>query len=187
MSNTWQDVAATVANLAPGVGAAIGGPIGAGAGIAIKVLAGIFGIKSTNPQPEEVIKAIQGDPQAALKLELARIDFERFKLQTDLDQTKTYLADIQSARDREKSIVQSTGKKDINLYVLAWTILSGFFGLIAVLVFVTVPQDSSGVIYMLFGALSAGFGSVIQYFFGSSAGSAAKSQAMEKILGKSGI
>jgi hypothetical protein len=37
---------------------------------------------------------------------------------------------------------------------------------------------TSPAVYMLFGALSAGFGSVMQYFFGSSKGSADKTQLM---------
>ena len=71
-------------------------------------------------------------------------------------------------------------KKDIAMYVLAGLIVTGFFALLTLLLFRTLPEDSSGVIFMLFGALAAAFGAVVQYFFGSSKGSADKTELISK-------
>jgi hypothetical protein len=91
---------------------------------------------------------------------------------------KARLGDVQGARAREVDIAKATGKKDINLYVVAWVIIGGFFALMAILLFIQLPTDSSGVVFMLFGALSSGFGSVVQYFFGSSKGEVEKADYM---------
>lgn len=66
-------------------------------------------------------------------------------------------------------------------YILASIIVIGFFSLLGLLLFQPLPPDTSGVIFMLFGALSAAFGAVVQYFFGSSQSSADKSDMMAKI------
>jgi len=57
----------------------------------------------------------------------------------------------------------------------------GFFGLIGALMFVEIPTKQSEVMFMLFGTLSAGFGAVIQYFFGSSKGSSEKTEHIAKL------
>ena len=173
----WKDVANVIANLAPTVGAGIGGPVGAGVGVAIKALAGVFGITSADPKPQEVLNAIQSDPQAVLKLEQARISFETEKIKDTTEKFRLALADVQDARR-----LGTMGVKDTNLYILAWSMVGGFFTLLTFLLFKPVPADQSGVIFMLFGALSTSFGAVISYFFGSSAGSAAKSKELENLL-----
>jgi uncharacterized membrane protein len=188
---SWQDIGAKIASSAPGVGALIGtlvaGPVvgtavGGAAGKALQMVASLFGIDSTSVTPEQLGAAIASDPQAILKLRMAEMDHEAEMAKIFLEEeklahqaTKDYLADVQSARAREIAIVQATGKKDTNLYVLAWTLIGGFFVLTATLMYIPLPADQSGVIFMLFGALSSGFGCVISYFFGSSKGSADKS------------
>jgi len=179
---TWDDVKNLISNAAPTLGTVVGsiagGPAGGVVGgLAGKILKQVFGTDS----PEELTQVISQDPNAALKLREAEMAFQLELKKQELEETKTYLADVQSAREREKSIVASTGGKDTNLYVLAWTLVSGFFALTATLMFVPLPEDQSGVIFMLFGALSTGFGSVISYFFGSSKGSADKAKAMEAL------
>lgn len=76
--------------------------------------------------------------------------------------------------------MESKNKKDIAIYILAGLIVIGFFALLTLLLFRTLPEDSSGVIFMLFGALSAAFGAVVQYFFGSSQSSADKTTLLAK-------
>lgn len=76
--------------------------------------------------------------------------------------------------------MESKNKKDIAIYILAGLIVIGFFALLTLLLFRTLPEDSSGVIFMLFGALSAAFGAVVQYFFGSSQSSSDKTALLAK-------
>jgi hypothetical protein len=173
----WKDIAGSIVNVAPTLGGAVGGPVGAAVGLAISALAKVFGLKP-DAKPDEINQAIQQDPQSALKLRIAEMDFQLALNKQKLDEQDMILKDVQSARSREIEITKATGKRDINQYALAWVIVIGFFSLVCILIFKPLPQDSSGVVFMLFGALSAGFGSVIGYFFGSSKGSKEKTELL---------
>jgi ABC-type cobalt transport system substrate-binding protein len=70
--------------------------------------------------------------------------------------------------------------KKIALYLLAIIVVVGFFILIAFLVLNPPKPDSTGVSFMLFGTLATAFGAVINYFFGSSQGSAEKTEMLAK-------
>lgn len=173
----WKDVGKAVGKFAPMLGTALGGPVVGGL---VSVIAGALGVEGPDPQPEQIMAAIQADPEAALKLrtveENNKVEIERIALQKDI----AYLEDRQDARARQVASEGATGKKDINLYALAWIIVGGFFALTGMLCFVSLPKDASGVIFMLFGSLSTAFGCVISYFFGSSKSSADKTKLMAK-------
>lgn len=184
----WKEVVDKIGSISLTAGTVLGNPLIVGGGGALKFIAKAFGLKKDDPSPEEVMAAIQADPQAAMKLEMARIDFEKEQMRLEyeekdkarddeIERFRLALADVQDAR--------KMGDKNINLYILSWLMISGFFGLLITLMFISVPEDSSGVIFMLFGALSTAFGAVIQYFFGSSKGSADKSMELSTLLKKS--
>lgn len=158
--------------LASAVTGGIGGPI-------LGIVAEVFGVDSDDPG--ELEKAIASDPEAAIKLkqiqnehkiELKKLAIESAKVEAERE--KSYLGDIQNARSRETEIVKMTGKKDLTLYMLAWTVIVGFFILIGLLMKFDLPQGATGYVNQLFGALATGFGMVLSYFFGSSKGSADK-------------
>lgn len=193
----WKDLAGTIANYAPLVGTAVGGPIGAAAGTAVKILAGLFGIKSPDPKPEELAAAIQADPQAAAKLlaaeneyklEVAKMEHEESmaKMAFGLEEIKVGLADVQSARSREVEITKATGKRDINLYALAWVIMGGFIGLIMCMLILQYAYgkilQNDPLLTLLLGALSTDAGMVVGYFFGSSKSSRDKDQTIANSL-----
>lgn len=178
----WKDVGNLVAKMAPALGTALGGPAGGAVGGLIANLLG------TDSDAEAVAKAIQADPNIAVKLKEIELEAQRLhyeaiekERQAQIEELKAYIGDVQSARQRQTEHEKATGKTDINFYVLAWVIVVGFFGLIGVLMFVEIPPKQSEVMFMLFGTLSAGFGAVIQYFFGSSKGSADKTIRMNEI------
>lgn len=172
----WKDVGKVIGKIAPVLGSAMGGPAIGGL---VSIIANAFGVSDPDPQPDQIMRAIEADPDVAAKLlaiqDNNRVEIERIALQRD----QAYLTDRQNARSRQVSSEKVTGKRDINLYALAWLIVAGFFALTGMLCFVTLPNDSSGVIFMLFGSLSTAFGMVMQYFFGSSKSSADKTKMME--------
>ncbi len=174
-----KQIGASIASLAPTIGGLIGGPIGTAAGSALLALTKALGLKS-DASPDEINQAIQQDPQAALKLRMAEMDYQLALNKQKLDEQEMYLKDVQSARQREVETTKATGKRDINQYVLAWVVIAGFFGLVGLLIFHEVPQDQSGVVYMLFGALAAGFTGIMGYYFGSSKGSSEKTDLLAK-------
>jgi len=174
----WKDVGNVIKKAAPILGTAIGGPYGAAAGGVISLICGALGIEDDSPDPEKVMQQIQADPEALVKLreiELGhKTELERILLERD----RIHIADVADARRREVETTKSTGKRDINLYILAWLVVAGFFILIGILIWATMPQSNIGPVNQLFGALAAGFGMVLQYFFGSSRGSAEKTSLL---------
>jgi len=175
----WKDIAGKVMDSAPIIGGILGGPIGGAAGGLISIIGNAFGLKPSETTPEKINSIIQQDPQALLKfkeLEMNhKVEIEKIALQSD----QMYLADRQSARNRQIESEKATGKRDYNLYILAWVTVTGFYALIAFLIYKPlVEATTSPAVFMLFGALSAGFGAVMQYFFGSSKGSAEKTVLM---------
>jgi hypothetical protein len=175
----WKEVAGKVMDTAPIIGSLLGGPIGGAAGGLISMIGSAFGLKPSETTPEKINAIIQQDPQALLKfkeLEMNnQLELQKLALQSD----QIYLLDRQNARQRQVESEKATGRRDYNLYILAWVTVIGFYGLISLLIWKPMTEAAtSPAVYMLFGALSAGFGSVMQYFFGSSKGSADKTQLM---------
>ena len=58
--------------------------------------------------------------------------------------------------------------------ILAFIITLGYFGAMAALMLMPIPQDSHEVLLVMLGTLGTAWGGIIGYFFGSSAGSAQK-------------
>ena len=170
----WKELGKKVIGLgAPLLGTALGGPAGGAVG---SILASAFG--GDPEKPEELLQKITMDSDAIVKLkelELAnKVKLQEFILEGE----RLHLADVASARQREVETVKATGKRDINLYVLAWTIICGFFTLVGLMMFTTIPDVSTQAVGILFGGLVAGFTGVVQYFFGSSKSSQDKTRLM---------
>jgi len=172
---TWKDVGKVVGKVAPVLGTVIGGPAGGAIGEVVSSLLG------TENDPDKVVEALKTNPDALVKLKEYEMQHIEKLRELQLENLKVYMQDIQNARQRQVEHEKATGKSDINLYVLAWTIVLGFFGLIAIMMFVSIPEASNNIIYMLFGTLAAGFGSVMQYFFGSSKGSSDKTKLLANV------
>jgi len=64
----WKEVGAKIVDFAPLLGTFLGGPVGSAAGGLVKVLANELDLKPDESTPDKVMKAIQTDPNAALKL-----------------------------------------------------------------------------------------------------------------------
>ena len=151
----------------PLLGTILGGPLGGLAGKAAgSLIASKLGCEETELNPDMLINAL-ADPATLATL-------KELELSHALELESLIMQDRASARQREIEITKVTGTRDINLYIMAWILFAGFFSLLGLLMFHTLPDDQSGVIYMLFGSLSTGFGSVVAYFFGSSKSSKEK-------------
>ena len=106
------------------------------------------------------------------QIEIMKIDFEKIKLETEakLQSKKMVFDDKSNARSREVEVTKATGKKDNAVTILAGVIVFGFFAGLISLVFVHLDKGSGAyeLLYMAFGALTMKFGTVVDYFFGSS-------------------
>lgn len=183
----FQKIAGLVGSYAPGLAAilaatGVGAPAAAAVS-AIGALAKSLGMPEKS-KAEDILSTIQSMPDSELKLKFiqAENDFQIKKRDQELEEIKEGLKDVQSARQRQTEHEKLTGKPDANLYVLAWTIVAGFFLLTGGLLYFSYTgksiTDQTGVLFMLLGTLATGFGMVLQYFFGSSIGSNKKTELM---------
>lgn len=132
------------------------------------------------PDPEQKAKA---------QLELLKMqqDGELAKMANDTELAKIYTADIASARQRESSVATSENAPYINKIVtpvLAIGVLLLIFVLFGVIIFddgVVDPTKKDILIYVM-GVLSAIATQIISYYFGSSQGSNAKNNSIDKLL-----
>ena len=70
--------------------------------------------------------------------------------------------------------------KEIYMYVLGAILVLGFIVLLAILIFVPIPQGNGELLYLAVGSFITFVGAVVGYFYGSSKGSADKTQLMAK-------
>lgn len=170
----WKEVLSKITDAAPMIGVLLGAAGGI-EGTIPTLVAATLGVE---PTQEAIAAKIKSRPEAILKLkqleESHQIELQKLMLETEI----VKLGDVASARAREKAILEKTGHADINLYILAWVMVIGFFVMIGLLMFKPPDKSNDEVVMMLFGSLAAAFGAVIQYFFGSSVGSAAKTDLL---------
>lgn len=70
--------------------------------------------------------------------------------------------------------------KDIFQYLLAAFIAIGFFILLYMLIYQSVPVANNDTLNLVIGGLLGAFSTIVGYFFGSSKGSAEKNELMKK-------
>lgn len=72
--------------------------------------------------------------------------------------------------------------KYIHQYILAYAVIVSYLTITVILLYLsfspTPMQDSTGSVFMLLGGLSSALGMVMMYFFGSTRGSADKTEAI---------
>lgn len=70
--------------------------------------------------------------------------------------------------------------KEVYMYLLGALIVAGFFLLLYLLVYQAVPELNKDILNIVVGALIGMAGNVVNYFFGSSKGSADKTELLKK-------
>jgi hypothetical protein len=155
--------------------ASFGGPLGTMAANAVGQALGMN--KPPDSSPDAIGQVIAGATQDqinALK-----------QIEADL-QTKLLALNIQGAddllgldnADRADARARQIALKDKLPPILAILITIGFFGLLAVITFYGVNTSSHDVIMTMVGTLGTAWISVVVYYFGSSAGSARKTEIL---------
>lgn len=175
----WKTIGSKIIDFAPEIGTALLGPAGAAAGLAVESLASAFGLTAEDATPEKIDKLIASDPETALKAKVADNDFIIRKRELEIEELKERLRDMDSARRREIETTRTTGKRDINLYLLAWLGVLGYLALIVYIIHWGLPKMSNELALMvgnLIGIVGAKYSGIYDYFFGSSKGSADKNR-----------
>ena len=145
------------------LGTALGGPFG---GIAAGFIAEKLGLEGKTV--DAVTKALTDNKMTAdqvTAIRLAEIDFTKFLAQNEI--TKDQL-DTQNTVDAR---VMQIAVKSITPNILAVIIVTGFFGILIAMMMGLLAVSDQQALLILLGSLSAGFGAVLNFFFGSSRGS----------------
>ena len=148
------DLISMVSKFAPAIGTALGGPLG---GLAVSAIAEKLGVSA---EVEAVTKAIQTDPEAAIKLQ--QLENEKFK---------AILADKDSARSREATIATSEKAPLLNKLIspaLALIVVTAWVGIQFTLINSTVPQEMRELVARVLGTLDGALMVILSYYFGAS-------------------
>ena len=112
----------------------------------------VSGVLGCDNKPEAITTALtNATPEQKVALIKIQNTHEENLVKLASENDKIYLQDVQQARDREIAIVKATGKRDYNLYILAWTVIVGFFLLVYFMMYVTLPEKNIGPVNQLFG------------------------------------
>lgn len=158
-----------LANVAPVLGTAIGGPFGALAGAAVKAALGI----PEDSDEQAMTKALErATPEQLLAIRQADNQFKLDMEKLGVDVARIDAEDRKSAREREMAV------KDKIPGALAVILTCGFFGLLGYLVAHEPPSGSRDILNIMLGSLGTGWATMLAYYFGSSAGSSAKDRLL---------
>jgi hypothetical protein len=181
------DWKATIGAVAPGLAAALGGPL---AGAAVKVIADkVFG----NPNATEADLAsalaagtLTGDQIKALKQAEMEMQVEMARI--DQASEAAFLADTDSARKQTVALAEAGSSIAWAPVVISALIVGGFFTCVYMLFLVERNWDerTANLLNVLFGALTVSFTQVANYWLGSSAGSKRSGDALRKIAEQPG-
>lgn len=156
-----------VKQLAPTVATALGGPF---AGLALNVLAEKIGI-----DPDKVEAAVMGgDPELLMKVKDSEHDFKLKMKELGLREEELH------QKDRADARALAVAKGMVPQVTLSVVFVVGYFLILSQLVMGRwePPSGSEELLAGLVGVLTAGVIKVMDFWFGSSAGSKAKSDAI---------
>ena len=166
----WDKVKGALATVAPGLATGLGGPL---AGAAVTFITKALGLKENDE--DGAIAALSTSPDALLKLKIAEIEYQKFRDELGIKEEALHQQDRASAR----ALAIARGQiPQISLSV-AYTV--AYFGMIfgIMLGYLELP-DRSSLFSGLIGILTAAQTQIMNYFFGSSSGSAKKTEVMAK-------
>jgi hypothetical protein len=167
----WQKMLSTVA---PWIGAAATGGVPALVGMAAVQVSQAFGsdVKATT---EAIAQAIGGaTPDQLLALKTADNDFAE-KMQALGFQNSQALEQI-AANDRDSARQMYTTVRDWSTPTLTYMVVIAFFCVLAIILTqsIDIPTSMRDVVMMMIGCLTAAFTQVLNFRFGTSAGSKEK-------------
>lgn len=174
----WKSILATIA---PWLGAAIGGPLGSAA---VQTACNALGLSE---KTEDALKqALQGiSPEQMMSMKKADQDFQARMQELGFSHVEKLVElsnkDTDSARNRQIQL------KDSTVTILAYAIVAAWVGINMILFTQQVPHGSEQLVARLLGTLDAALMAVLYYYFGSSAGSRSKDDAINAIATQGGL
>ncbi len=142
------------------LGTALGGPLG---GAAASFIASKLGLSTdTIEAVTDVLSTSTLSPEQISSLKQAEVEFKRFLEQNKIDLARIDVDNTKSARDMQIAVRSNTPD------ILAGIVVTGFFTILILMMMGLLTVSDQQALLILLGSLSAGFGAVLNFFFGSS-------------------
>ena len=163
-----------IKELTPLLGTALAGPLG---GIAASFIADKLGVEEkTVAAVSEVLSSGKMNADQIANIKLAEMEFRKYCLQNEIDIERVNAADRDSARKMQietRSFIPG---------LLAILVTAGFFGILSwMLIGEYKPTDA---LLVMLGSLGTAWTSIVAYYYGSSSGSRAKTDLLDKVMTK---
>jgi hypothetical protein len=155
--------------IAPTVASALGGPL---AGMAVSAISKAIGVEPDKVQ--DVISTGKLDSEQIAQIKIAEIDLQRQANELGLNFEKLAVDDRKSARDMQMATRSWVPP------VLAASVTVGFFAILIGMMFGKMSVADNTALTMMLGSLGTAWTGIIAYYFGSSAGSQAKTEMLGK-------
>jgi len=146
----------------------MGGPL---AGMAVSAISKAIGVNPT--EVSDLISSNKLSAEQIAQVKVAEIELQKQAQELGLNFEKLEVEDRKSARDMQSKT------RSLMPPILAGTVTVGFFG-IMVMMFIGKVDSSNPAILMMLGSLGTAWTGIIAYYFGSSAGSQAKTDLLSK-------
>ena len=158
-----------IAGAAPKLAHALGGPL---AGAAVAALSkAIFGTENIDEAELEAALA-NATPEQLLAIKSAEHEFQIALRRASVDEERIHAGDRDSARRRQQLMDDWTPS------ILGALIIAGFFCVLGAMLARAIPAGAETEFSIMLGALATMTAAVVNYFFGSSAGSKEKTRLM---------
>ena len=154
--------------IAPTIATALGGPL---AGMAVSAISKAIGV-----EPEKVGDLISNNKLTAeqiAQVKIAEIELQKQANELGLNFEKLAVDDRKSAREMQVATRSWTPP------LLAAAVTVGFFSILVMMLLGKVDSNNPAILMML-GSLGTAWTGIIAYYFGSSAGSQAKTDLLSK-------
>ena len=154
--------------IAPTIATAMGGPL---AGMAVSAISKAIGVDEKDVGDLIANNKLTADQIAQVKI--AEIELQKQANELGLNFEKLAVDDRKSARDMQAAIRSKVPP------TLAAIVTLGFFGILVMMLLGKVDSNNPAILMML-GSLGTAWTGIIAYYFGSSAGSQAKTDLLSK-------
>jgi hypothetical protein len=125
-----------------------------------------------NQDPAAAIEQLKATNEFKLLFQKMWNDYELAMYQAETERLRVQLADVDSARRMQienKSVIPG---------VLAYAVTVGFFGVLGFMLLNGKPEAGGDALLVMLGSLGTAWAAIISFYFGSSAGSEAKTRVL---------
>jgi hypothetical protein len=156
--------------------ASIGGPVGTIAASLVGKAIGVGNIPATSDGISNAIATAFADPTQRAQLIQAEQQFQAQMAELGYKDAEALAATAEADRASARAMQMQTHSWLPG--VLAVVVTIGFFGLLAISAYHTVPSGSEKLLDMMTGSLGTAWIMIVTYYFGSSAGSDRKTELL---------